>query len=47
MQRITVQGKMVPKNAFWLRRLKCGDCILIQDVPKIQTHEVVENDDTV
>lgn len=36
-ERITTKGKVVPKNAFWLRRLKFGDCIKLPlDIPKVK-----------
>lgn len=28
-QRLTTEGKLVPRNAFWLRRIKCGDVVLL------------------
>ena len=30
-ERIATKGKMVPKNGFWLRRLKAGDVIELKD----------------
>jgi hypothetical protein len=36
-ERITTKGKVVTKNAFWVRRLKFGDCIQITDSPKTTT----------
>ena len=29
MVRLTTKGKVVNVNAFWLRRLKAGDCIAL------------------
>lgn len=35
-ERITTKGKVVKKTPFWIRRIKAGDCFLIEDVePKI------------
>jgi hypothetical protein len=31
MERLTTKGKLVPKNNFWIRRLKQGDCILLDN----------------
>ena len=31
MERLTTVGKMVPKNNFWIRRLKQGDCVLLDN----------------
>ena len=46
---ITVEGVIVPKSAFWLRRLKCGDCIELPLEEKTEitpkTLEREENDD--
>jgi len=30
MERLTTKGKLVPKNAFWLRRLKAKDVIILK-----------------
>ncbi len=31
MQMISTEGTLVTKSAFWLRRLKAGDCQLVGD----------------
>lgn len=45
MARITMEGKLVPKNSFWLRRLKAGDCIILKE--NNLTEKEVENDNSV
>jgi len=43
---ITTEGVLVPKNAFWLRRLKSGDCHEITaSEEKIETPKTVERED--
>lgn len=29
---IPVEGKEVPESSYWLRRLKCGDVVLIHQI---------------
>ncbi|MTI13361.1 DUF2635 domain-containing protein [Sansalvadorimonas verongulae] len=27
------QGEKVPRTSYWLRRIKCGDVVLVADTP--------------
>jgi hypothetical protein len=40
-ERLTTKGKTVPKNAFWMRRLKAGDCVLMAET-KTKTPSVTK-----
>jgi hypothetical protein len=35
MERITTEGKMVTRDSFWIRRIKAGDCIILENPKQI------------
>ena len=42
MERITAKGKVVYKDAYWIRRLKAGDCLIIKEAPAVAKVQLKE-----
>ena len=44
---VTTDGIVVEKTPFWIRRLKDGDCVLIEESNAPETLKGVEDDNSV